>query len=65
MGGRDRVGDRGVGDAHVDVAEVGELVARDIDLQIGAGVAVERHDLDAVGAQPLHDRGADAAAAHR
>jgi hypothetical protein len=58
---RDRVGDRRVGHADVDVAEVRQLVSRDVEAVIAALVAIDGHDLHPVGAQSLGDRGADTA----
>jgi hypothetical protein len=62
---RDRVGDRGVRHAHVDVAQVRQRVARQVHAQVGAVGHVERHDLEAVLAEPLRDRRADPARAAR
>ncbi len=59
--GRDRRRDAGVGDAHVDVVERGELVARDVERDVAARLEVERDDVQAVGRQPPRDRGADPA----
>ncbi len=59
MGRGDRVGDRRIRDADVDDPEVGKLVADEIDLEVTALGDVERRHLEAVGLQPLGDRGAD------
>ena len=61
VGGGDRRREAGVGHAHVDVAERGELVAGDVELQVASLAQVEREDLEAVRCQALGDRRADPA----
>ena len=62
---RDGRGDGRVGDAHVDVAERGEGVARDVEAHVAACGHVGRHDLHAVAAEALGDRGAESACRSR
>jgi hypothetical protein len=53
VGGSDRVGDRRVGDADVDLAELRQLAGGQIDPDVAALVAVECEDLEAVGGEAL------------
>ena len=59
--GGERVGDRGVGHADVDLPEVRQLVPRHVDLEVAALVPVEGRHVHALGAKPLGDCGADPA----
>ena len=61
MGGRDRVGHRGVRDADVDLAQVGQLVPGDVDLEVATRIAVQRHHLEAGLGERRGDGGADPA----
>jgi hypothetical protein len=56
---RDRVSDRGVRDADVDVGKRRQVVRDDVELVVAPVGAVDRDDLEAVVFESTRDRGAD------